>query len=74
LKAQAGLWLYAAPERDVAGYPFDFHAPVHRAAPDIQSRARRWLRLAAGCPVVLDALCVDQDAEYREVRALENGG
>jgi hypothetical protein len=69
LKDTLGLWLVAAPRRDVAGKLWDAHAPIH-SAPKLDWLAQ-WLRLSAGTPMVLDALYESQDEEYLDVVALD---
>jgi hypothetical protein len=66
------MWLYAAARRDVAGHPYDFHAPVHAAGDSARKQISKWLKIAPAAPVALDALCDDLNAEYREVRTLES--
>ncbi len=69
LRGRVGLWLFSAPQFDVAGrmYSADgrlFDTPFAASAVKLVS-------MAAGVPVVIDGLCPDVDAEYREVRLLE---
>ncbi len=71
LKGRVGLWLYSGLRNDVAGYPFDFHAPVHTLQAKEVKQLQSWLKLHTG-PVLLDAVCEDLDAEYLEVRTLES--
>ena len=65
-----GLWLYGAVHHDVAGYPCDFHAPLHLASAVDQKKVREWLQTTPEVPVAFDALCDGLDGEYLEARTL----
>lgn len=61
LKDKLGLWLVAAARNNIAGKIWDAHGPIYSArSPD----ALAWsLALSPGTPVILDALCADQDQQ-----------
>lgn len=66
-----GLWLVAAPRRDLAGQLWDAHAPLASCTDGEAIKA--WLAVGApNVPLVLDAVLSDQDEEYAEIRAIES--
>jgi sugar phosphate isomerase/epimerase len=67
---RVGLWLYAAVRRDIAGYPCDFHAPLHLAPEVERKQVSAWRQTAPDVPVVFDALGGGVDGEYLEARTL----
>ena len=71
LQGRLGLWLCAAPRRDIAGQPYDLHAPLHALTAADLARVREWLGAAGTAPLVLDAMFADQDGEYIDALALE---
>jgi len=71
LRGRVEMWLYAARRTDAAGFPYDFHAPVHNASEAMGKQVRKWLKTAPAAAIVFDAICPDLDAEYFEARTLE---
>jgi hypothetical protein len=69
LQARLGLWLVAASQTDQTGKLWDAHAPLHRGAD--RTGIARWMALAPGAPILLDAVLANQDEEYLDVLALE---
>lgn len=69
LKGRVGMWLVAAPRKDIGGAMWDTHAPFHtmRDAATIEP----WLSAAPAAPVVFDALYEHQDDEYLDAIALD---
>jgi hypothetical protein len=71
LEERLGLWLVAAPRRDLAGQLWDAHAPL-ATSPD-RDTIRWWLTVGSpGVPLVLDAVLSNQDEEYAEITAVES--
>jgi hypothetical protein len=68
LKEKLGLWLVAASRNDVAGKPWDAHAPIYSTR-DPEAFARL-LALSPGTPTILDAVYANQDEEYQDATAL----
>lgn len=69
LKPHLGFWLVAAPERDIVGQLWNAHAPISQF--QTKEALARWLAVAPGVPMVLDAVLDSQDAEYSESAALQ---
>ena len=60
-----GMVLYSAPRRDMFGQVYDAHAPVAESGLDLSA-----VTALTGIPQVLDGCYQDQDAEYRDWRAV----
>jgi hypothetical protein len=67
LKAKLGLWLVAAPQKDVAGRLWNAHGSLQ--AQEMPAMAQ-WLDLAPNAPRLLDGVYDTQDQEYLDARAL----
>jgi hypothetical protein len=48
---------------------WDAHAPLHRGAD--RAGIARWIALAPGAPLLLDAVLANQDEEYLDALVLE---
>ncbi len=66
--ARIGLWLVAAPDRDLGGARWNAHGRI--AGSDYEDAIRKLLAAAPDAPVVIDSLCRTWDEEYLEARAL----
>ena len=71
MQRKMGLWLAAAPRRDLSGHLYDLHAPLHTLADADRILAREWLKLKDGIPVVFDAIYSDPGEEYLDTRMLD---
>lgn len=71
LRGRAGLWMMGAPVLDAAGQLCGTQGRL-ASAPGAPV-GLQLIHAVAGVPVVVDALCRNQDDEYREVRLLEVG-
>ncbi|WP_165235817.1 TIM barrel protein [Aquisphaera insulae] len=67
---KVGAWMAASSRKDVAGRPWDAHAPIHRADASGDT-IRRWLALAPARPIVLDGIYPSQDDEYLDATMLD---
>ena len=68
VRGKVGLWLVAGTQRDIAGRIWNMHAPAIDSIdlPTLESL----LATVPGCPLVLDGIHTDADAEYRDARFL----
>jgi len=72
LKARLGLWLVAAPQVDLSGKLWNAHAPLHRATDRVRIAA--WIALVPDAPILMDAVCANQDEEYSDAVTLAQLG
>jgi len=63
-----GLWLVAAPDRDLGGARWNAHGRI--AGSDYEDAIGKLLAAAPDAPVVIDSLCGAWDEEYLEARTL----
>ena len=70
LSRRVGMWLAAAPEKDMWGRLWNVHAPLHAAEP-----AKAWADIIRQCPdapVVLEGDYKSHDEEYLDARVLQD--
>jgi hypothetical protein len=68
LRDRIGLWLAAAPERDVQGTIWSEQGRL--AGRGVEERVAKLISLAPNVLVALDAVYTDWDEEYADVRCL----
>jgi hypothetical protein len=67
---RSGLRLAAGLRRDISGYPYDFHAPLHGLCEEESEKVRAWFTSSGGAPVVFDGIHEGIDGEYLDARAV----
>ena len=69
LQGNVALWFVSRSRRDVADRLWDVHAPI--AGGEGDDLVAAYLAIAADAKMALDGVYGDPDAEYRDIRALE---
>lgn len=69
MRERVGLWTVSAAAYDVGGSPWTMQAPLADAP--LREKAAALLTVLPEVPMLLDAACHDADAEYRDVRFVE---